>query len=131
MKEKILLEQMEIEMFKIKNYEKENIGTFITELKKLEYNVGSDCENKAYGNFAGNYQMKFLAIYEILMSKKLQKNKEDLKKLGQYVQELGKEIENYEETIKKYETQEKTSSHEKIINEFIKSFINELLNEEE
>ena len=126
MEEQILLEQMEIEMFKIKNYEKENIETFITELKKLEYNIASSCENKAYGNFAGNYQMKFLAIYEILMSKKLQKNKEDLKKLGQYVQELGKEIENYEETMKKYENQEKLSNHEEKMKDFFKSIIDDI-----
>ena len=129
MKESILLEQMEIEMFKIKNYEEKNIETFITELKKLEYNVVSNCENVTYGKFSGNYQMKFLAIYEILKSKKLQKNKEDLKKLGQYIQELGKEIENYEETMKKYENQEKSSNHEEKMKEFFKSIIDDIFEE--
>lgn len=129
--EKILLDQQQIEFFNYYHYELKDIDDFIKSLKELKVGVYSDCKEKRYGIFAGNYQIKLLAIYEILMSKKLQKNKEDLKKLGQYVQELGKEIENYEETIKKYDDKEKPTNHEEKMKEFLNKFINSLFDEED
>lgn len=129
MKEKILLDFVEIDEFKNINYERKNIENFIEELKKLKYKVVSNCEDKTYGIFAGNYQVKLLAIYGILMSKKIEKNKEDFKKLGQYVQELGKKIENYEETMKNYENQEKLSNYEEKMKDFFKSIIDDIFEE--
>lgn len=128
--EKIVFEQKNVERFKIAKYELGDINEFIDGLKNIELCISSDCDDKNYGVFAGYTQTKLLTIYEILMSKKLQKNKEDLKKLGQYVQELGKEIENYEETMKKYANQEKLSDHEEKMKEFLKSFIEDLFEED-
>ena len=112
MKEEILLAQQQIIFFTYLHYELKNIDDFIKSLKELKLSVSSDCKEKKYGIFAGNYQIRLLAIYEILASKKLQGNMNDLKKIGQYVQELGKEIENYEETMKKYDGKEKPNNYE-------------------
>ena len=126
MKEKILLDQQQIELFKYLHYELKDIDDFIKNLKELEVNVYSECDDKNYSVFAGHTQMKLLAIYEILKSKKLQNNRNDLKKLGQYIQELGKEIESYEETMKKYKNQEKLSNHEEKMKDFFKSIIDDI-----
>lgn len=129
--EQIVFEQKNVERFKMEKYELGDINEFIDGLKNIELCISSDCDDKNYGVFAGYTQTKLLAIYEILASKKLQKNKDDLKKIGQYVQNLGKEIENYEETIKKYATEENTSNHEEKVKEFLKSIIGGLFDEED
>lgn len=129
--EQIVFEQKNVEHFKLAKYELGDINEFIEGLRNLKVYVSSNCDNKSYGAFAGHTQTKLLAIYEILRSKKLQKNIKDLKKLGQYIQELGNEIENYEETMKKYANDENTSNHEEKVKEFLKSIIEDLFEDED
>ncbi len=130
--EKILLEECQIKIFEIQNYENKDIRKFVRELKDLKSDAWSDCGDETWVNFAGTYQMKFLAIYEILMSKKLQRNKEDLKMLGKCIQDFGKEIENYEETLKKYENSEKQNkeNEDDIAKKFAKALFDDIFGED-
>ena len=89
-------QNLQREMIKILFYESENIETFIHELNELKLDTTSDnCKDKEWISFVGKEIERLELIASLFYSKKLEKQKEDLKPLGRYIQELGKEIENY------------------------------------
>ena len=75
----------------------ENIEKFVQELKEFDPRTISDiCKDEKWISFAGRQIGRLELIALLLRSKKIEKQREDLKQLGRYIQELGKEIEEYE-----------------------------------
>lgn len=78
-------------------YENGNIEKFVQELKEFDTRTISDnCKDEKWISFAGRQIGRLELIALLLKSKKIEKQREDLKPLGKYIQELGKEIEEYE-----------------------------------
>ena len=131
------LEKKQYELIVEENYVKGDINKLLETLKTLKistYSSNNDID-KEYLKFIGTIIGKLEIILELLSTKKLEKNRNDFKELGKYIQKFGQEIMNHDFTnknkTKKY-SDKKNSIHykkksAKTLDEFLGSLLNEIL----
>lgn len=138
------LEKKQCELIVEENYVKGDIHKLLETLKTLKistYSSNNDID-KEYLKFIGTVIVKFEIILELLSTKKLEKNRNDFKELGKYIQKFGQEIMNHDFTnknkTKKYSDKknnkdfekELTKELEKALNELFGSLLNDISGEE-
>lgn len=136
-------EKFENNVFIRNYYINGDINRFLEKLKTM--NVSCYCstiKDKEYLEFLGAIIKKFELIVQVLGTKKIDKNRNDLKELGKYVQNLGQQMTNYDFTNKnktercsdkknsKNFEKELDKELEKALNEFFDSLLNNISGEE-
>ena len=136
-------EKFENNIFIRNYYINGDINRFLEKLKTMNVNCYcSTIKDKEYLEFLGAIIKKFELIVQVLGTNKIDKNRNDLKELGKYIQQLGQEIMNHDFTnknkTKKYSDKtnnkdfekELTKELEKALNELFGSLLNDISGEE-
>ena len=126
MKEKF--EKMQNMMFVNMFYADSDIDRLIEEMKDLKINVVSNLDDEGYANFIGKQIGRMQILAHLFQTKKIQQNKRDFVKVGEYLHELANDLIEFGTGGK---SEEKASSEEFDLHKAVKNFMKELFEEDE
>lgn len=83
-------------------YEDKGIKGVIELIDSIPKSIGTistNCDDQAWINYIGDLSAKLILLDALIMTKRLQNQREDLKEIGNYLQKLGKEITEYKHLL--------------------------------
>lgn len=124
------LEEIQYVMFVNTYYDNADIKTIINKIDKLELKTTSqNCDDKKWLKFIGRISGKLGILDALIISKKLEKNKNDVVEIGKYLQKLGKELEQFDEN--NFENEEPKKENEETIDNLIDKILEKFLGDDE
>lgn len=85
-------EKIQRQIFIMSKYINGDIKEFVKELKNISLETVSNIENKQFADFIGKEISRLKLIADLLYTKKLESEVNDLVHLGKYLKELGDEF---------------------------------------
>lgn len=125
-------ERMRIDMIMNAYYVQGDINKFLKEIEDIKLVVEStNCNDKKWINYSGRRFMQLELLAKIFETKKLQRNHDDVREIGKFLQNLGKEIEEFDYSKIEMDDSRIENSQEETVETFFSKIIEKLLEDEE